>query len=332
MINDIITLNLDKNTNERISEDLMAFMPHSKKSSFISHVIIHYFDDYIQKYDTLKDVILNAIKKEDANYPLDRIQMENVVWTIMEHIERNKYSVQKKEKKEVKINIRIGKANGEDLENIIEHTPPGSDVSSFLRSILISYLSLPKNEREKIVYADLIKKIENAIKNDYKIRFQTNYKKYIASPMEISASREQLYNYLIFESDDRKKIQNIHIKNIKSLYVTREKREFSKDFPIYLEKMKRNGVQFVINSNIIYKLRLSSTGINIFNASYLERPEPLPQSNLEEGILYLDCSYFQLQRYFAPFYEHVQIIEPKEQAEQLQTKLQSTLDQYKKEE
>ena len=56
------------------------------------------------------------------------------------------------------------------------------------------------------------------------------------------------------------------------------------------KKMKNNGVQFSINEDTIYKVKLTEHGKELFKLRYLERPNPLPESEEDKSIYYFNCS------------------------------------------
>lgn len=93
--------------------------------------------------------------------------------------------------------------------------------------------------------------------------------------------------------------------------------------------MKSNGVQFSINENTIYKVKLTDVGKNLFKLRYLERPKPLSESDEINGIYYFDCSNMQFKSYFAPFRKDVIVLEPKETIDEILKEYMDAIENYK---
>lgn len=337
-INNIFTLHLPIEISKRIEQDRISFLPSSSKSSFVVNIITNYYDLYDAKYQDLTSILKVAIKKEIGSKSLDDYSYENVIWTIYEHMEQRQLSTNKKTGKKDRINIRLNSKNNESLVFILEKTPSGANHSSYLTSILISYLELPKQEREKIIFKDTIDKINNALLNKCKLRFSTSNSTYIANPIGIFNSSEELFNYFVYELDSdqehkERRMRQVHIRNMKAVSLRLQQSiELSKDYTKKLEQMLKNGVQFGTGDGTIYKVQLTKSGIKKFESSYLEQPKPMNDDYKETGILYLDCSSFQLERYFAPFYKEAKILEPKEEVEKIAKKFEEAYHQYTKKE
>lgn len=95
--------------------------------------------------------------------------------------------------------------------------------------------------------------------------------------------------------------------------------------------MKRNGVQFSIHDDTIYKIRFTEDGLKRYNnLNYLEKPVALENSDPETGIYYFDCSEMHFKNYFAHFYDEMEVLEPKEMREYLLGLGQRMVNMYSK--
>ena len=94
--------------------------------------------------------------------------------------------------------------------------------------------------------------------------------------------------------------------------------------------MKRNGVQFSINGDTVYKVKLTKNGKFLFKSRYLERPVPLPESDEDTEIYYFDCSKMQFKSYFAPFHKDVIVLEPKEMIDEIIQEYEEAMHSYQK--
>lgn len=241
----------------------------------------------------------------------------------------------KKQKR--KVNIRKNKKDSE-LEFILDSCPKNAGQSEYLANIIYSYLGEPQYEREKIIYRDIIDTINKAIRNKQSIRIMTKSDKksrvQSISPKENCTSQEGLYNYLLYQgySDKTKKYyaSTIHIYNILSVHLDIDYIAFQSDIEEQFNKMKQNGVQFSINGDTVYKVKLTKNGKFLFKSRYLERPVPLPESDEDTGIYYFDCSKMQFKSYFAPFHKDVIVLEPKEMIDEIIQEYEEAMHSYQK--
>lgn len=227
------------------------------------------------------------------------------------------------------------------MDFILNSRPINASESEYLANIIYSYLKEPQYERERIIYKDIIKTINEAIQSNRSIRIKTksskenNENNFIiqnVDPKEICTSKEGLYNYLLYqvysEKNQKYYASTIHIYNILSVYVDKKQRIFYPDIEKQFLKMKRNGVQFSINGNVVYKIKLTDKGKVLFNSRYLERPVPLSNSDIDNGIYYFDCSELQFKSYFAPFGKEVIFLEPKKIIHELVQEYKDIINSY----
>lgn len=312
-----ITIYLNEKAYEAILHEQKIFNTGNAISPLIKRIIINYYTKYEKNISELKDTIKNAIIIETNNQRFNNEQYLNIAWKITKYLsEESMITPNKKRTKKRKINIRINK-NDFDFENITSNNPPESDCSDFLCNIVYAYLKEPQYERERILYKDIVDSINKAIANKQSIKIYTKAEKtHRIEPKEICTSQEGLYNYLIYQRYNEKNkkyyANTIHIHNIKNVQPSHNLSKIQPEIDARLDRMKCNGVQFSIDDDTIYKVKLTDRGKNLFKHRYLERPIPLPESSEKEGIYYFDCSKMQFKSYFAPFRENVIILEPQE--------------------
>jgi len=150
---------------------------------------------------------------------------------------------------------------------------------------------------------------------------------------EICTSQEGLYNYLLYQvyDEDKKEYvaRTIHIYNILYVHLDTNLLTFQPHIEERFKKMKNNGVQFSINEDTIYKVKLTEHGKELFKLRYLERPNPLPESEEDKSIYYFNCSKMQFKSYFAPFRKDVIVLEPRDMIEEILQEYMDAIDIYK---
>lgn len=325
MTDNLITIYLDSIAYEKIIHDQELFKTGKNKSEIIKKIIVNHYTKYEININELKQKIKDIIISESGNHEFNEDEHLNIAWKITKYLagKTNVFENGTKKQKR-KINLRKNKKDSE-LDYILDLCPKNASESEYLANIIYSYLKEPQYEREKIIYRDIIDNINKAIQNKQSIRIITKSDKknriQSINPKEICTSQEGLYNYLLYQgySNKSKKYyaSTIHIYNILSVHLDINHIAFQSDIEEQFNKMKRNGVQFSINDNTVYKVKLTKDGELLFNLRYLERPDPLPESDENSGIYYFDCSEMQFKSYFAPFRKDVIILEPKEMIDEI---------------
>lgn len=335
MMGNQITLYLDPIAYEKIIKDQETFKLGRIKSEILKKIIVNHYEKYSISIDTLKQKIEDTIFEECNICKFNNENFENIVWKLTKYLHENPVkNANKKNENKIKIHIRENKKDSE-LGFIIDSCPKNSSLSEFLANIIYSYLEEPQYEREKILFSDTINAINVAIKNNQSIRIKTKPENKIQhiNPKEICVSKEGLYNYLLYQiyNDESKSYcaRTIHIYNILNVHSDLCPRTFEPCVEEQFNKMKRNGVQFSINGNTIYKIKLTEKGKQLFKTRYLERPEPLKDSDVNKGIYYFDCSEMQFSTYFAPFRENIIILEPKEMVDEILKEYNAAINLYK---
>lgn len=336
MTDDIITIYLDPIADKKLIHDQELFNTGSNKSELTRKIIINYYSKYEVNINELKQKIKNAVKNETKNQKFDEDEYLNIAWKITKYLcEKTIEITHEKKEHRKKISFRK-KKNDSELEIIMDSCPKNASESEYLANIIYSYLKEPQNEREKIIYKDIVEKLNDSIKNKQKIRLKTKFdnKIQIIDPKEICSSQEGIYNYLLYQvyNEEMQKYltRTIHIYNILYVHLDPEPSIFQPHIKEQFKKMKRNGVQFSINDDIIYKVKLTDQGKNLFKLRYLERPEPLSGSDKDNGIYYFNCSEMQFKSYFAPFRKEMKVLEPKEMVEEIVQEYMDAINNYKR--
>lgn len=336
-----ITIYLDSFAHESIIRDQKLFKTGKNKSEILKKIIINHYAKYEFNINELKQKIKNTFIEESYTHKFNEDFYLNVAWKTTKYLcEKSIKMSDKKTKHKDKIHMRKNKSDSE-LDFILDSCPKNASQSEYLVNIIYSYLKEPQHEREKIIYRDIINAINKAIQNNQSIRIKTKSRKKNSgneakiksiNPKEICTSKEELYNYLLYQGYSQKTKQyyasTIHLYNISNVYLDINLRTFHPDIEMQFNKMKRNGVQFSINGNTVYKVKLTENGKALFESRYLERPMPLPESDENEGVYYFNCSKMQFKSYFAPFRKDVIILEPIEIINEIVQEYMDAIDSY----
>lgn len=309
-----IRVNLSKRTYNLLMKDAENFEFFKKdgslnKNAFINRLIINYQNDYSLKQREMLDIIEDNLFELNDKYSL----LEETGYNILNKL--NLYVSDSDEYNDVHISFRPIRESLNIIDFIEHHELKGSSRSNYYRMMFDSYCSLPQDKRERIIFRNLIEKIEEAILDNRKIYLLTknNYKRgfpgVTLSPFSLSLTKEELYNYLLAELNQYKACRSTRLCRIQSISILKENREFSEDVLEKLNKMEFNGPQYAYTDeeNELIKIQLSEEGIKKFKQYYVHRPVPIEINN---DIYVFNCTYTQALNYFARFGEDAIILSP----------------------
>lgn len=176
--------------------------------------------------------------------------------------------------------------------------------------LFASYVRLPQDKRERIIFKENFEVIESAIEQHKRLYFTSSTNKankHIVAPYSLSNSKEELFNYLI--AQEKGNAYSFRVSRIANLAVLNEEAVFSdKVVPIF-EKMEIYGPQFSysLSENKTIKVRFSERGKALYEKIYLHRP---PYTKINGDIYEFDCSVTQLTQYLQRFGKNAVVVEP----------------------
>lgn len=309
-----IRVNLSKRTYNLLMKDAENFEFFKKdgslnKNAFINKLIVNYHNDYSVSQREMLDVIEDSLFELNDKYSL----LEETAYNILNKL--NLYSSGNDEYNDVHISFRPIRESVNIIDFIENHELKGSSRSNYYRMMFDSYCSLPQDKRERIIFRNIIERIEEAISEDKKIYLLTknNYKRgfpgVTLSPYSLCLTKEELYNYLLAELNDYKACRTTRLCRIQSISVLKEKRQFSKEVLDKLNKMEINGPQYAYgdDENELIRISLSEEGIRKYKSYYVHRPTPI---EIDGDCYVFNCSYMQALNYFTRFGEDAVVLSP----------------------
>ena len=194
-------------------------------------------------------------------------------------------------------------------------------VGKYLKALFEDYANLPFVEREQILFSSIISRIKDAISNNHLIRFKNiDNMVFEVKPYTIQTDSLVSFNYLLcysrlFSRDSREVFQPASfrlsrlnpdsvkiMKSINGRLTEKEKR-------VLEEKVDKLGVENMLGSPQLFKVRLTDKGIKMYNNMISFRPT---FSKREGNDLTFYSTEFQIESYFFKFGEDAVVIEPRE--------------------
>ncbi len=198
-----------------------------------------------------------------------------------------------------------------EILNIIEHNMLNdTSLSQYLKDMFNSYLSIPRNEREAIIFKDNFEDIEKAINNHRILTFTTTTSEenlfFDVEPYIIAPSKEEQCNYLLCKDRKTRRPRTFRISRLRSLFVKPETFQIDSDIEKELkEKAMRS--PHSVSKTIHAVIRLNDIGKNKFKVITKNRPIV---SMIEGNLYHFDWPELQLEDYFIRFGKDATVVKP----------------------
>lgn len=324
-----IKVNIPFDVNRTLENDMKSFEFIKKdgninKNKFVNHLLKNYY----LVFSLEEDKLINRIESQlltNYSVKLDRQFAHNIVSLIRRPTYEEKYY------NDFSIQFILTKENEKIFKMIEKYYLKDRSISQYFREMFISYTSHKQDYREKLLFPDLVDKIETAIKNKKKIIINTSDEKTsLIDPFALDQTKEEVYNYLVgvsIKKDGSRCIISRKLFKIYNVISTNEDVSFTEQEKYLLTITMEHGSQFPINKQIDAIIELTKKGEKFYNDFYLNRPKYLKK---EGNRYYFNCSFTQLEFYFFKFGSEAKVIAPISLKNKFSKKYFDALDNYKK--
>lgn len=208
------------------------------------------------------------------------------------------------------ISLKPTKESAPVISYIEAHRLAGRSLSSYFRDMLTSYVSLPQDRREEIVFRESFAALQKAISEKKRV-FLTLKNGHIpqvtVSPYAIARAKEEMHLYLLAASD--KGASPIRLSRIISVTVLSEDAVFTEAQTAVFRKMQEYGPQFIYREwEGEVAVELTERGEILFKKLYVHRPIPV---SVEGRIYRFACSHTQIVQYFVRFGGEARVLYPR---------------------
>ena len=163
------------------------------RNEFLNKLITNYYEIYSLN----NEKVLESIKQKLFNSDMDENAVEDMALSILYSLDFNHLELNHK-RNNVTISMKPTKDTSFIFDYISDNLLNGTTLSGYLRSLISSYVHMPQDKRERILFKDNYELIDKAIQNNKKIYFVIKrYDKetrHIVSPFAIENSKEELFN------------------------------------------------------------------------------------------------------------------------------------------
>lgn len=213
----------------------------------------------------------------------------------------------------------------------------------YIKALIEDYARKPFFDRESIFYKQTINTINTHIDNSdsnkgiLPIIYQDGNKYYI-KPYRLSYDYEAQYHYVICMStkdpNDAMRPASFRLTRIKDIkppvtsYVAGSIK--SKEAKELERRIKENGVPYIFGETMDYLVRLTPTGLNMYNSIFHQRPIYQSLEKNEDGYYYLSfhITERQITNYFFQFGKDATILSPEKTKLTIRDRLKEALTSY----
>ena len=181
--------------------------------------------------------------------------------------------------------------------------------SSFYRRLFSAYVGKPKNEREKILFAENFALLSRAASKGVEACVCLSNGDVIprAAIYAVATSKDELFNYVLLYDGTRN--ATIRLAKVKSTSLLLGKACVPSKNAELFDRQIACGAQYAMyNTDGLSTVLLTDKGKELFNKIYLYRPTPV---KIEGDVYTFDCSANQLVYYFERFGDSALILSPK---------------------
>ncbi len=280
-------------------------------NGFLKELIVNYFEQYRKDNDELLEGMLNeltsvkSMKTRDAS-----VLAEKIIRTYINNKETGSG-------KSAVITLTVSGESYSIIKIIENNLLKDNSMSGYIKDMFLSYLSIPRNKREEIIFRPTYEAINKAIAENRILTFTSTNSKNQGTvrvePYLIATSKEEQFSYLLCHTSDYYKDHTFRISRLRNVFVTSD--VFEKDEKIS-ERLTKKGMRSPHSAapDIHAVVKMTERGKQMYKMIVKNRPAV---STIEGDKYHFDWPEMQLEDYFRRFGKEAIVIRPKS----LKTKL-----------
>ena len=271
-------------------------------NAFLKELIVNYFDQYRRDTDELLGNIVSDLTSVKALKPGDAAALAD---KILKTYIRNTDTAGGKS---TVITLTVSGPSYNILRIIENNLLKDTSLSGYIKDMFISYLSIPRNKREEIIFKDKFDAINEAISEKRLLTFTSaNLRhKETVEPYMIATSKEEQFNYLLCHDPRSRKNRTFRISRLNDVFITSKTFEIDEDIRHELsEKAMRSPHSMTTDIHAVIKM--TESGKQKFKVVTKNRPDI---TKIEGDLYHFDWPEMQLDEYFRRFGKDAVVISP----------------------
>ncbi|MBP5774279.1 MAG: WYL domain-containing protein [Clostridiales bacterium] len=280
-------------------------------NGFLKELIVNYFDQYRNDNEELLSSVLGELTSVKEMKPRAASALADKI--IRTYINNRDTGTGKS----AVITLTVSGASYEIIKIIENNLLKDNSLSGYMKDMFLSYLSIPRNKREEIIFKDAYETINKAISAGRLLSFSSrgHDHKVIVEPYLIATSKEEQFSYLLCYDQRQKKSRSFRISRLSNVFVTSH--TFTKDQNIFDELIRKSQRSpYSMSEDIHAVVRMTERGKEMYTMIVKNRPYV---TYIDGDEYHFDWPEMQLEDYFRRFGKDAVVISPKS----LKTKLRN---------
>ncbi|MBQ7627444.1 MAG: WYL domain-containing protein [Clostridiales bacterium] len=291
-------------------------------NGFLKELIVNYFEQYRDDNDELLGAIIadltsaKGLRPKEASVLADRI--------IRTYIN----SAEQTSGKSVVITLTVSGESYNFIRIIENNLLTSNSLSGYIKDMFLSYLSMPRNKREQVIFRQTYELLTRAIAENKVVSFtSTNSSEGKAVYMEpylIATSKEEQFSYVLCHNHRINKDHTFRISRLRDVFVTNK--TFAID-PKIRERLTLKGRRSPHSAapDIHAVVRLTDHGKKMYRMIVKNRPAV---TAINGDLYHFDWSEMQLEDYFRRFGKNAVVVKPKSLRNKLRNYYTEALEAY----
>lgn len=289
-------------------------------NGFLKELIVNYFDQYRNDNDELLANVLEeltsvkSLKAKDASILADKI--------IRTYINNKEPATGKS----TVITLTVSGPSYSIIKIIENNLLKDNSMSGYMKDMFQSYLSIPRNKREEIIFRPTYEAINKAIAESRKLTFSTGSSKLkpAVEPYLIATSKEEQFSYLLCHSTQYNRDHTFRISRLRDVFITSETFTVDKEIK---ERLSQKALRSPHSAapDIHATVRMTERGKQMYKMIVKNRPQV---TSIEGNKYIFDWPAQQLEDYFRRFGKEAVVISPKSLKNQLRRYYEEALGAY----
>lgn len=292
-------------------------------NGFLKELIVNYFEQYRKDNDELLQNMLNdltsvkSLKSKDASELAGRI--------ISTYINNKESGTGKS----AVITLTVSGESYNIIRIIENNLLSDNSLSGYIKDMFLSYLSIPRNRREEIIFRPVYEAVNKAIRENRILTFTSTNSKNQGTvkvePYLIATSKEEQFSYLLCHSSQYCKDHTFRISRLRNVFVTSD--TFTRDGKT-AERLTAMGMKHPhsASSDIHAIVRMTERGRQMYKMIVKNRPSV---TYIDGDKYTFDWPEMQLEDYFRRFGKEAVVIKPRSLKQRLGKYYESALEAYK---
>ena len=289
-------------------------------NGFLKELIVNFFEQYRNDNEELLNNVLSelssvkSLKAKDASVLADKI--------IRTYINNSEPATGKS----TVITLTVSGTSYSIIKIIENNLLKDNSLSGYMKDMFLSYLSIPRNKREEIIFKPIYEAINKAIAECKKMTFSSGSSKFkpAVEPYLIATSKEEQFSYLLCHSSQYNRDHTFRISRLKDVFITSETFERDKDT---LERLTQKGLRSPHSAapDIHAVVRMTERGKQMYKMIIKNRPQV---TSIEGNKYVFDWPEQQLEDYFRRFGSEGVVVSPRSLKSKLRNYYSTALSAY----